>query len=130
MAIDSKETRSQRTMDDRFEAARRSLLSTQKSRSLAKASHQNEIQKLQNERQRIRNSIADFVSGLVQRKKQQANDMTVYRGAISEAFGDAFIPAFCLAKQAFLLRAMHSSKFLCFSRHRAFRPFSYVNYVQ
>lgn len=96
-------------IDERVAAAEAALKSVRKERAFEKVNNYNEIQKLQTDHQTVSKSVSDYMSGLVQRKKQPANDLNVYRNAISEAFGNDFIPAFCLAKQAFLLRAMHSS---------------------
>jgi len=97
-------------MDRRIEAAQRALATVTKERALDKAKHQNENQRLRADYQKKRERCLAHVERLARQKKQQLTEMSTYRDAIEKVFASDYVPAFCLAKQAFLLRAMHSSK--------------------
>jgi hypothetical protein len=99
------------TVEERISIAQQELKEARKQRSLAKAKQQNEIAKLHEEYRFKLDELHQLMACLSRKKKQQQTDMKKYREVIAEVFADMYLPAFCAAKQAFLLRAVHTSKF-------------------
>jgi hypothetical protein len=101
------------TVEERISIVKRDLKEARKQRSLAKAKQHNTILKLLEQYRQKLGELHQFMACLCRKKKQQQNDMKKYRQVIAEVFADMYLPAFCAAKQAFLLRAVHTSKLLC-----------------
>jgi hypothetical protein len=101
------------TVEERISIVKRELKEARKQRSLAKAKQHNTILKLHEQYRQKLGELHQFMACLSRKKKQQQNDMKKYRQVIAGVFADMYLPAFCVAKQAFLLRAVHTSKLLC-----------------
>lgn len=97
-------------IEERIEIASRELEKIKKQRASNKADQQNTILKLREEHYEKVSELHQFMASLSRKKKQQQGDMKKYREVISDVFSDMYLPAFCVAKQAFLLRAVHTSK--------------------
>lgn len=97
-------------IEERIEVLKREILEVKKQRSLDRVEQQNSLLKLREEYHEKLCKIHSVMDSLGRKKKQQHGDMKQYRETITNVFSEMYLPAYCVAKQAFLLRAVHTSK--------------------
>lgn len=119
MTIRKQPSEERDTLSDEFEildakiAAKKSLIETcRRIQAREKAQHQNELAKLRSARNDAEASLATQFAVLTLKKKNAAGkfavlDMALYREAVTTVFAETYLPTFCIAKQASLLRAVH-----------------------
>jgi hypothetical protein len=101
-------------LDSQLAEKKERLVTLRRHRASQKAQYQNELLKLRSQCNKAKAALAEQFAFLTLKKKDPTTDLAVYRQAVAIVFAETYLPAFCIAKQASLLRAVHYM--ICFDQ--------------